>query len=74
MKNFSGIVIIHVNINSLRNKSDLSVARVKGDVNILVVSETKLENSFPVDQFKIPNYASPYRIDLITFVVVLWFL
>ena len=51
------------NSNSIRNKFDLVVDQIKGNVNIMVISETKLDESFPNDQFKIPGYALPFRLD-----------
>ena len=30
---------------------------------IMVISETKLDDSFPESQFKIPGYSSPFRLD-----------
>ena len=35
--------------------------RIKGNVDILVVSETKLNELFPVGQFKIPGFTTPFR-------------
>ena len=37
--------------------------QIKGNVDILVISETKLDESFPVGQFKIPGFATPFRRD-----------
>ena len=36
---------------------------ISGKVDILVVSETKLDSSFPVSQFLISGYTTPYRYD-----------
>ena len=63
IKNLNRIVLVHLNINSLRNKFDLLTDQIKGNVDVLVVSETKLDDSFPTGQFKIPGYASPFRLD-----------
>ena len=52
-----------LNINSLRNTFDSLVDQIKGNVDILVISETKLDESFPVGQFKIPGFATPFRRD-----------
>ena len=57
------IVLAHLNINSLRNKFDLLADQIKGNVDVLAISETKLDDSFPAGQFKIPGYASPFRLD-----------
>ena len=34
-----------------------------GNIDILMVSETKLDNSFPVSQFLIDSYTLPFRLD-----------
>ena len=35
--------IAHININSLRNKFELLTEKTKGNVSILLISETKIE-------------------------------
>ena len=63
IKNLNRIVLAHLNINSPRNKFDLLTDQIKGNVDVLVISETKLDDSFPTGQFKIQGYASPFRLD-----------
>ena len=63
IKNLNRIVLAHLNINSLRNKFDLLTDQIKGNVDVLAISETKLDDSFPTEQFKIPGYAKPFRLD-----------
>ena len=62
-KNLSGFILAHLKINSLRNKFDNPVDQIKGNVDILFISETKLDKSFPVGQFKIPVFTAPFRRD-----------
>ena len=52
-----------LNISSLRNKFDCLVQQITENVDILMVSETKLDNSFPVGQFLIDGYGPPIRLD-----------
>ena len=33
------------------------------NVDVLVISDTKLDASFPIDQFKIPGLSTPFRRD-----------
>ena len=40
-------VIGHININSIRNKFEMLFTMVKDNIDILMVSETKLDSSFP---------------------------
>ena len=51
---------LNININSIRNKFDLLVRQIKGNFEVLVISQTKIERSFPIGQFKIHGYASPF--------------
>ena len=39
-RNLKGIILVHLNINSTRNKFDLLVDQIKGNVDIMVISET----------------------------------
>ena len=39
-RNWKGIILGHLNINSTRNKFDLLVDQIKGNVDIMVISET----------------------------------
>ena len=50
-------------MNFLRNKFESLVQQFTGNIDILMVSETKLDNSFPLSQFLVDGYAPPFRID-----------
>ena len=60
-KNLRRLIFAHSNINSLRSKFDALVDQIKGNVDILKISETELDKSFPEGQFKIPGFTSPFR-------------
>ena len=47
-KNLSGNVIAYLNINSIRNKFEVLLEEIKGNVDIFVISETKIDDSFPI--------------------------
>ena len=59
--NLNRIVISHININSIRNKFEHLAEALMGNVDILMVTETKIDKSFPASQFIIPGFNSPYR-------------
>ena len=61
--NQNKLVIAHININSHRNKFELLSEKTKGNVNILVISETKINEIFPNSQLKIDGFSNPHRID-----------
>ena len=62
-RNLNRIVVAHLNINSLKNKFDCLIEQVTGNINILMISETKLDSSFPTVEFLINGYNEPFRID-----------
>ena len=47
----------------MRNKFDYFIEQITGNIDILVISETKLDSSFPAGQFFINGYSEPFRID-----------
>ena len=63
MKNLNRIVVTHLNINSLRNKFDILIDQITGNVDVMVISERKLDDSFPESLLKIPGYSSPFHLD-----------
>ena len=62
-KNFDRLIIGNLNINSLSSKFDQLKLLTQGKVDILIITETKLDDSFPIDQFIIIGYSKPYRLD-----------
>lgn len=51
LKNINRFVISHLNINSLPNKFDRLKIIIKNEVDILVITEIKLDSSFLDLQF-----------------------
>ena len=43
----SKLIVAHINISSLRSKFDFLVEQIKGNIYLLMVSETKLDESLP---------------------------
>ena len=62
-KYVKNVVIDHLNINALANKIDALKIVIKDKVDILVLVETKLNDSFPINQFVVERYTTPYRLD-----------
>ena len=56
-------IIAQLNINFLYPKFDPLIDIVKESVDILVVSETKLDDTFTTAQFQIEGFQEPIRID-----------
>ena len=57
--------IAHININPIRKKLDLFSDQVKGNADFLMISETKIDESFPVSQFKIDGLNTPFWVDTV---------
>ena len=57
------LIFAHLNINSIRNKFGELISQVKGTVDVLMISETKIDDSFPIANFLIDGFSQPYRID-----------
>ena len=52
-----------IKINSIRNKFQFLASQITNNVDILLVSETKLDDSFPTAQFLLDGFSKPYRLD-----------
>ena len=61
IKNINRILIAHLNINSLRYKFDMLSDIITGKIDMILISETKLDNIFPLSNFKIPGFCTPFR-------------
>ena len=53
------VIISHLNINSIRNKIDVLANIVSASVDILLISESKIDDSFHRSQFSIPGFSTP---------------
>ena len=52
-----------LNINSIRNKFEALKFIIDNNIDIFLISETKLDDSFPSAQFLIKGFSAPYRFD-----------
>ena len=62
-ENVDNIVVGTVNINSISPKFDEFKLMVSGYFDVIIVTETKLDDSFPKAQFCIDGFSIPYRLD-----------
>ena len=60
-------IIGHLNINSITNKFEskfeLLSFLIGGIVDIILISETKIDGTFPTSQFLMSGYSNVYRLD-----------
>ena len=54
------MIIINLNINSFPNKFDDLKLLLIGVLDFFTITETKLDNIFPVSHFHIDKYSEPY--------------
>ena len=62
--NHSNITHSYLNINSIRKKFDDLKLIINENVDILCITETKIDEYFPTAQFLLPGYHKPYRLDI----------
>jgi hypothetical protein len=59
-------VMAHLNINSISSKFEPLVSLIKDTIqaiDLLLVTESKLDDTFPQDQFQIEGFSRPIRLD-----------
>ena len=62
-RNINRLIFAQLNINSLRNKFESLQHMINKNIDVLLISETKIDSSFPSAQFHLEGYATPYRLD-----------
>ena len=55
------LLFAHININSLRNRFDMLQEVIWNRISVLLISETKVDVSFPSSQFILDGFTLPYR-------------
>ena len=66
INNPSRIIFGQINVNSIRNKFEQLIYIVNNERDIVMVSETKLDDTFPTSQFLMQGYSTPFRKDRTT--------
>ena len=61
ISNINRLTIAQLNINSLRNKIESLKLLMTGNIDILIITETKLDETFPKQQFWIDGYSPPFE-------------
>ena len=62
-KNLNKLIIAHLKVNSLRNKFEFLKKQIQDNIDILMISEIKIDASFPIGQFLLKGYRTPFRLD-----------
>ena len=74
IENSGSLLIGHLNINSIRSKVDLLSYMIGNKIDILIISESKLDDTFPTSQFVIDSLTEPFRLDRTRNGVVYYFM
>ena len=61
-KNPNRIIIAHLNINLIWNKFEM-LKVICNKIDILLISEIKLDDTFSLSQFILEGFTPPYRLD-----------
>ena len=57
------LILGHLNINSVRNKFEALIYIIDNNIDLHLISETKLDDSFLIAQFQMKGFSVPYRYD-----------
>ena len=63
VKHVNNVIIRLLRTNSLASKFDEFKLVASGIFDILIITETKLNNTFPTSQFYIESFSIPYRLN-----------
>ena len=61
--NLNRLIFAYLNINPIRNNFEFLAKDLTSNVDLLMISERKIDNSFPKGQFLIKALGEPFRID-----------
>ena len=61
INNIKCLIIWHY---SLRNKFEQLSTMINGNIDLFIISETKLDETFPAAQLYLQGFCDPYRFDL----------
>ena len=63
IKNTNRLTVGQLNINSIVGKFDHLKVLIVNNIDILVLTETKIDSSFPNAQFRIDGFSASFRLD-----------
>ena len=63
LRNIDKVLIGNINVNSIRNKFEQLKELILKYVDVLIITETKLDDTFPSAQFIIEGFSEPFRRD-----------
>ena len=64
LNNLKNILFAYLNINSVRNKFENVCCLLADKFDVVTIAETKLDSSFPTNQFLIKGFQEPLWLDI----------
>ena len=61
LKNVNNVIIGLLNVNSFRSKYECMKSVIIGNIDVMIIVETKLDVSYETSQFLINGYSTPFR-------------
>ena len=62
-KNLNRPIVGHINFNFLEVKFDALKHLIEDKLDVLVITETKIDDSYPTSRFEIKGFGTPFRRD-----------
>ena len=63
LRNVNKVIIGNINTNSLPGNFDQVKEVILKNADILVITQTKIDDTFPLGQFYVEGFTMPYRLD-----------
>ena len=63
INNINLLIIGQLNLHSLRNKLEQLSSMINGNIDIFMITETKLDETFPAAQFSLQGFFDPYQFE-----------
>ena len=63
IRKMNRLISSKININSIRNDFELLFSLVSNNIDVLLISETKIHNTFPVSQLYVPGDSLIFKLD-----------
>ena len=60
-KNLNKLIISHLNVTSLRKRLEFLKEQIQDNIDILIISETKIDAGFSIGQVLLNGYSTPLR-------------
>ena len=62
-KNNNNIIVAYLNINTFKKKYDFLKKLISENIDVMIIGESKLDDSYPKSQFLIDEFAESFRLN-----------